>query len=68
MVIEDLKETGVSRAQLARDAGVSRATLEAWAAGQAEPKPATLRKLAAGLRARARQLLDLADRIDRAAE
>jgi len=64
MLLDRLKKHGITRVQLAEDAGVARSTLEAWAAGQAHPKPETLRRIASGLRRRAQTLLQLAEEVD----
>lgn len=57
-------ESGVPQAQLAEDAGVSYASIRSWLIGRRTPEPDSLRKLAAGLRARAEKLRDLADEIE----
>lgn len=64
MLLDKLKAHGITRVQLAQDAGIARSTLEAWAAGDVQPKQETLRKIARGLRERAATLLQLANEID----
>lgn len=61
-----IQQSGVSRAQLARDAELSSAALNAWTArGKAsrEPQPESLQKLAAGLDRRAEILRGLAEEV-----
>lgn len=53
MVLRVVEESGLSRAQLAKDARVSPAAIEAWVAGRREPSLASLEKLANGLNRRA---------------
>jgi hypothetical protein len=60
-----IQASGLPRALLARDSGLSRATLEAWLAGKREPQPDSAARLAAGLRARAAELLKLAEQLER---
>lgn len=54
-----------TRAQLARDAGLSEDTLWSWITGRRNPSPERLRQLAAGLRGRAQKLLDLAEELEK---
>jgi transcriptional regulator with XRE-family HTH domain len=63
-VIED---SGLTRAQIARDSGLSEATVWAWLKETRNPSPDSMRQLAAGLRKRGARLERLADELDRAA-
>jgi transcriptional regulator with XRE-family HTH domain len=63
-VIEDC---GLTRAQLARDSGLSEATVWAWLKGTRKPSADSMRQLAAGLRKRGDSLARLADELDREA-
>jgi hypothetical protein len=71
LIARVIQESGVGRAQIARDAGLSTASLNAWTGqgkAQRNPQPESLRQLAAGLRRR-RDVLDaLADELEQAAE
>ena len=60
---EAIQESGLSKAQLARDAGLSRAALNAWIAGAREPESESLLRLAGGLEARAERLQGIAGRL-----
>lgn len=60
-------DAGISRAQLARDSGLSEAVLLAWVQGERTPRRTSLDRLAAGLEARARALLTLAAELRTAA-
>ena len=51
-----IRESGVPYSQIARDSGVSYATLNAWMHGRRAPRPETLAKIAHGFRARAAEL------------
>jgi transcriptional regulator with XRE-family HTH domain len=62
-----IQRSGLSKAQLARDAGLSRAALNAWIAGTRAPGPDSLDRLAAGLEARAEELRAIASKLRRAA-
>ncbi len=70
LVRRALEESGIGRSQIARDAGLSRAALNAWTAeGRAarSPRRDSLHQLAAGFRNRADRLRELADELDAAA-
>lgn len=58
-----IQESGLSKSQIARDAGLSRAALNAWIAGAREPEDESLLRLAAGLETRAEHLRTLAARL-----
>ena len=62
-----IQGSGLSKAQLARDAGLSRAALNAWIAGARTPGPDSLDRLASGLEARAEALHALAGKLRGAA-
>ena len=62
-----MRESGLTRAQMARDANLSQDALWAWWKGARAATPGSLRKLAAGLRRRAARLQELADALERAA-
>lgn len=64
---EAIQRSGLTKAQLARDAGLSEAALHAWIASQREPGPDSLDRLAAGLEGRAEELWRLAAGLRRAA-
>ena len=51
-----IRKSGIPYSQIARDSGVSYATLNAWMHGRRAPRPETLDKVAAGFRARAAEL------------
>ena len=51
-----IRESGLPYRQIARDSGVSYATLYAWMTGSKTPRQRTLDKVAAGFRARAAEL------------
>ena len=53
---------------LADDAGISRHTLYAWAAGRRNPSPDNVARLAKALRARGGRLLELAEALEREVE
>jgi transcriptional regulator with XRE-family HTH domain len=64
---EAIQRSGLTKAQVARDAGLGQATLHAWIASQREPEPDSLDRLAAGLEGRAEELWRLAAGLRRAA-
>ena len=71
LIAEVIEQSGVPRAQLARDADLSRASLNSWTAGgkaARDPQPESVQKLAAGLEKRAEILKELAEQLRRAAE
>ena len=59
--------SGISQAQLARDAGLSYAALHAWITGIRSPRPGSLVQLAEGLESRSDALRELAVQLRRAA-
>lgn len=61
------EECGLSRAQLARDSGLSEATFHSWITGKRTPSKDSLKLLAEGLRRRARDLERLAHGLERRA-
>lgn len=63
-----VEESGISQAQLARDAGLSYAALRAWIIGARTPRTESLIQLAAGLEGRSDALRGLAKQFRRAAE
>jgi transcriptional regulator with XRE-family HTH domain len=67
LVRKMLENCGLTRAQLARDADVSEAALWAWWKGSRTPSDESLRKLAAGLRARSDELRAIAEQLEREA-
>lgn len=69
LIAQIIEESGIGRAQIARDSGLSTASLNAWTAkGKAarNPTPESVQQLATGLRTRAARLQELADELDRA--
>ncbi len=62
-----IQESGLSKSQIARDAGLSRAALNAWIAGARAPGAESLLRLAAGLEGRADHLRKIAQRLRTAA-
>lgn len=71
LVQQAIKESGLPRAQIARDAGVDPATVWAWlkptsASGRA-PRATSVQKLARGLRRRGEKLIAWAERLEREA-
>jgi len=67
LVRETIRGCGIPTSQLARDAGLSRAALNAWTAGRRTPQPESMLQLAGGLRHRAARLEELAAELERAA-
>ncbi|WP_414676728.1 helix-turn-helix domain-containing protein [Longimicrobium sp.] len=63
-----VEESGISQAQLARDAGLSYAALHAWIIGARSPRTDSLIQLAEGLESRSDALRKLAERLRRAAD
>ncbi|HST61975.1 MAG TPA: helix-turn-helix transcriptional regulator [Longimicrobium sp.] len=63
-----VEESGISQAQLARDAGLSYAALHAWIIGARTPRMESLVQLAEGLESRSSELRKLADQLRRASE
>src|SRR5690606_18633923 len=68
MVRDVIRESGLSKALLSEDSGLSRHTLRSWIVERTAPTPDSLHQLAAGLRSRAAKLSELADELDRAGE
>lgn len=62
-----VKESQVTRTQLAKDAGLSYAALHSWIVGAREPRPESLHQLAAGFKRRAEVLQGLAEELEKAA-
>ena len=62
-----VEESGISQAQLARDAGLSYAALHAWIIGARSPRVESLVQLAAGLESRSNALRELANQLRHAA-
>jgi transcriptional regulator with XRE-family HTH domain len=65
LVLSVIRASGLPRSMLARDSGLSRATIEAWVAARREPTTDSIAHLASGLRKRAAELVKLADRLER---
>ena len=61
-----VEESGISQAQLARDAGLSYAALHAWIIGARSPRSDSLLQLAEGLESRSDALRELAKELRRA--
>jgi len=68
LVTRIVEESRQTRAQLARDAGLSEDTLWSWMTGRRNPTPEKLRQLAEGLRNRSATLAALADELERDAQ
>ena len=68
LVRDIVDASGISQAQLARDAGLSYAALHAWITGIRSPRAGSLAQLAEGLESRADTLRELAAQLRRAAE
>ena len=66
VVSEALLESELPRTLVAKDAGLGRATLEAWISGLRNPSPESLAQVADGLEQRANRLQRLAARIRKA--
>ena len=70
LIARVIEESGIGRSQIARDAGLSTASLNAWTAqgrAQRNPQPDSLRQLASGLRRRSEMLEELAEELEKAA-
>ncbi len=63
-----IQASELPKAVLARDANVSRHTLNSWVVGERTPRRNTLLHLAGGLRRRAELLQELAEELTQAAE
>ncbi|HEX6368524.1 MAG TPA: helix-turn-helix transcriptional regulator [Longimicrobium sp.] len=61
-----VEESGISQAQLARDAGLSYAALHAWIIGARSPRSDSLLQLAGGLESRSDALRELAKELRQA--
>ncbi len=68
MIQRVVRESGLPKAVLARDAGLSYAAVHAWLNRLRRPQPESLRQLAAGLRVRSDRLQALAAELEREAE
>lgn len=62
-----VEESGISQAQLARDAGLSYAALHAWIIGARSPRTESLIQLAEGLESRSDALREIAQQLRHAA-
>ena len=62
-----VEESGISQAQLARDAGLSYAALHAWIIGARSPRTDSLVQLAEGLESRSDVLRRLAEQLRQSA-
>ena len=62
-----IQQSEIPQAVIARDAQLSRASLNSWLAERRTPQPESLKQLAGGLRARAARLVELAEELDKAA-
>lgn len=58
-----VEKSGLTRAQIARDADLSEGSLASWMAGRRNPTPESLVQLRDGLLARAKKLMELAEDI-----
>jgi transcriptional regulator with XRE-family HTH domain len=67
LVRDIVDASGISQAQLARDAGLSYAALHAWITGIRSPRPGSLVQLAEGMESRSDALRKLAAELRRAA-
>lgn len=56
-------ESGLSRTQISRDAGIRRGVLNSWLEAEAAPEPDDLHALADGLKRRSAEIGRLADRV-----
>ena len=63
-----VRDSGLQRSQIARDAGLSYASIHAWLNGLRDPTPGSLRQMAGGLRTRCDLLADLATELEREAD
>ena len=68
IVREAIQKSGLPKAVIARDAHVSRSTLDSWIAGVRVPRANSLRHLADGLAKRAESLQTLSEELKRAAD
>lgn len=60
---EAILESELPRTLLAKDAGLGRATLEAWISGLRNPSPESLAQIADGMEQRGDRLIKLATRV-----
>lgn len=67
-VKEAIQESGLPKAVIARDANISRSTLDSWIAGSRVPRANSLQHLATGLERRAKRLQELAGELQTLAE
>ena len=63
VVLDVLRACGLTRAQIERDAGISRATLDSWSRGTRAPTAESVNAFAAGLQKRADELVRQAERL-----
>lgn len=66
-VKEAIQESGLTRAQIARDSGLSEDAVWSWEAGRRTPSPESLLRLAEGLRKRSGWLDRIAAELERTA-
>lgn len=66
VVLDILEHAPFSLTDLAEKAGISYDSLRSWSIGRRTPRPATREKLASGLRAKARELEQLASDLEKA--
>ena len=62
-----IQDSGLTRAQIARDAGLSEDAIWSWEAERRTPAPESLDRLAAGLRHRAEELQRIAGELEASA-
>ena len=67
MLVQDALKQGGNLRLIAEDAGVSYKAVLAWSSGDRTPQPDSLQKLAEGFRRRAQQMVEAAERLERAA-
>ncbi len=67
LVKEIIEGSDLPLTLLARDADLSRDTLNSWVSQRRIPAPESVHQLAEGLRKRAARLVELADQLDKAA-
>lgn len=68
LVKSAIEDSGLSRAQIARDAGLSEDAVWSWLKGARSPTPDSLRALADGLAKRSDRLRELAEALRAAAK
>lgn len=67
-VKEAIRDCGLTRAQIARDAGLSEDAVWSWEAERRTPSPESLLRLAEGLRKRSGDLSQIAEELERTAK